>query len=234
MKDLVLFLGSGSKSDDWEAKYCIRSAAENFSDLNDVWVIGDRPSWASMHLTFVPFPEEPSINKDHNIINKLAYVSTIHQLTESFVATCDDHFFMKPTTAKEILPLATHSLEEKIDRRSAWQRRMSTTKMNLGRLGCLDYNYDIHAPQLLTKAHCIELLKYNFYGPGACIFTLYFNTLFKGRKPEYVTKEYLNDSRYGFVNHDSRFLCINDDTMKSNEFKQYMEAKFPNKSKYEL
>lgn len=85
----VYFLGSGSKYNDDELRYSIRSVLKFHPDAQ-ITVIGERPEWYS--------GEHHYVADSHNCayVNKWRKIETACWLYDSFYAMDDDFFLMKP------------------------------------------------------------------------------------------------------------------------------------------
>ena len=69
--DIVYPLGTGSKWQDSELRFSLRSIEKNFIDKGTVWVIGHKPDWL-INARHIPMPDKHKHNKDANIwINKV-------------------------------------------------------------------------------------------------------------------------------------------------------------------
>jgi hypothetical protein len=232
--DVAYFSGHGSKHNDWELRYSIRSIVTNFNRLGSIWLVGKCPDFIDPSTVIhIPFPDEPTQNKDRNLIQKLAYLSGEQQLTEEFIINSDDHFIMRPLEAIDFKPYIED--EFKVYRHDKlWHRRLLRTRGLMKDNGFTTHNYDTHIPHLVTKTHCRELLKWNFDGNGLCVFSLYFNLLNIPNPPR-INDSIRFNARKNFTEiTPSDFAIVNDKTAGKKEFKEHIKSLFPNKSPYEL
>ena len=239
MIDVCYFLGRASRYDNWEIRYSIRSVEKNFKNLGKIWIIGQCPDFINKNLVnYISFPDEPTQNKDRNLIQKLVYLGGESQLTEEFIMNSDDHFIINPVDISKFTPYI-ESTKFPFNKNSLWIRRMERTKSTLLKFGYTQWNYDTHIPHKINKSHCRELLKFNFDGVGMCVFTLYFNTLLNDPSPNVITKEVRMELRADWrrglkeiVSGD--FAIVNDRSAGKKDVINRIESLFPTPSKYEI
>ena len=229
--DVVWFTSGQSKNNDWELRYSLRSVAANLLDIGSVYLIGPKPDFVQK-VFHIPFDDEPTANKDRNLIQKLVYLSGERQLTEAFVIMSDDHFLMQPICHYNMLPYV-ECVDSCYTRDRLWQRRFLRTQSLMKRLGKSQHNFDTHVPHVVEKQKCRELLKYNFDGTGLTCFSYYFNL--HGAEPAAITPEIRLDARRnGWTQRgDEDYAVCNDSTLKDNRFKDMIESRFKIKSIYE-
>lgn len=79
MIDVVYKLGNGSRFDDAELRYSLRSLS-NFRDLGKIYVVGKKPAWIK-NVIHIPAGDPYKSNKDANIINKIILAATHSDIT---------------------------------------------------------------------------------------------------------------------------------------------------------
>lgn len=247
MVDVVIPFSLGSKWDNNEIRYCLRSLERNLIDLGKVFIIGERLEWMSNQVIFIPYPDTFKENKDANIINKVIRACKEEGVSENFIRISDDQILLKPTLSKNITPLYNGNLE-KIFRKlpdnqiNRFRKRLRNTKDILLKEGKTTFNYEIHIPTLVNKQSFIDILEsynYGVEGEGFTINSLYLNNInsplakqVEGEKvqfeKEFGDKEYIKNSI-----KDALYLGYNDKGLSS-ELKFEIMHLFPIKSKYEL
>lgn len=182
--DLVVPLGAGSKHEDLELRYLLRSAQANFARLGRVWVVGECPRWLdTREARHVPMADEFGDNKDGNLIRKILRACAEPELSAQFVRASDDQVFWRPVEVADLLPVEG---EELLGHRWAWfqqdrwHRRMLNTMLTLLRAGVPDpRNRDTHMPVLYRKAGFSAVMRSVeevwSVAPGCCVNTLYLN-----------------------------------------------------------
>lgn len=232
--DVCYFSGFGSSINDWELKYSLRSLEQNFLDLRKVYLIGKRPDFIdASKVTYIYFPDEPTGNKDRNLIQKMVYLSTLPQLTENFLMNSDDHFILREIRTEDIKPYIEPK-KRKYNHAKLWQRRFMRTRSILEDNGFPAWNYDTHTPHVIQKKSCKEMLKYNFDGGGLTAFSLYFNITLKEEDPTEIPQGVKWDARITNSIKEALFCVMDDSSLDKGPFVEYIEDKFPNKSKYEI
>ena len=179
--DAVYPLGSGSKWDNNELRYSLRSLEKNFIDLGNVYVVGDRPEWLTGAI-HIPCDDPLPHNKDGNLIRKILRACRAPKLSEEFLQVSDDQILLQPLSFAELHPYYVMDLAgagESWFSGGAWANRMQRTHQWLLAHGLTTYHYDSHVPQPMSKANCLRVMSECDYeeGIGYAINTLYFNSL---------------------------------------------------------
>jgi len=154
--DIVYPLGTGSVWLNNELRYSLRAVAENVKDLQNVWVIGERPDWLT-NVRYLPVKDcfdKPTKNTFH----KLQSVCHEPDLSENFLWLNDDFFILKPTLAAEfpyfykgVLPIGIRK-----SRLLAIESPVNTVNyLQFHKLTMLDYR--VHCPIRFNKQKVLEL-----------------------------------------------------------------------------
>lgn len=94
--DAVYPLGSGSRWEDDELRYSIRSMEKYYPNLGDVYVIGEKPAWyRGKHIPF-----EEKWKRTENVFRKQRLISSMPGLSENYVWMNDDIFLLEPVEHK--------------------------------------------------------------------------------------------------------------------------------------
>jgi len=102
--NLLYILGSGSKWQNNEIRYSIRSAEKYVGNLGRVFIVGEFPKFLSRKnkkITYIEVHDFTS-HKLRNAIRKLRIAVMNPDVPENFILMNDDFFFMKPM---RVLPL---------------------------------------------------------------------------------------------------------------------------------
>ena len=177
--DVVYKLGSGSKSDDKELRYSLRSLS-NFKDLGKVFVVGFKPRWLQ-NVIHIPAEDLHPANKDCNLINKLILACHHPELSSLFLNMSDDQVFLNNLSETDFLKpyYDNNLLVSPTDKVSRWRRRLHNTIGALKEKNRLIDCYECHIPTLLSKTGFVKIMsEFNYSDiPGLCGNTLYFNSL---------------------------------------------------------
>jgi hypothetical protein len=178
--DVVYKLAQGSRFDDQELRYSLRSLS-NFKNLGKVYVTGFKPRWLQ-NVIHIPAEDPHLANKDCNLINKILLACHHPELSDLFLNMSDDQIFLKEVSIDDFInPIYDNSLLniDRSKRPNRWKRRLINTIETLRELNLPTNCYEAHIPTLLDKNKFPEIIsKYNYPEiPGMCGNTLYFNTL---------------------------------------------------------
>lgn len=97
--DAVYILGKGSLAQNAELRYSLRSLAQNMQDLDAVYVVGERPDFLP---TVLHIPAEDEYPKAwQNALYKIRLACADPQLSTEFLLMNDDFFLTKPFVGAE-------------------------------------------------------------------------------------------------------------------------------------
>lgn len=96
--DVVYVIGTGSRWDNNELRYSLRSIERFGIGLGEVWIVGDElPDFIDAgKVRYLHFPDSRNRSPYQNVFSKIAYffgATTVQR----FLLSSDDHFFIKPT-----------------------------------------------------------------------------------------------------------------------------------------
>ncbi|MBP1593026.1 MAG: hypothetical protein H6Q12_44 [Bacteroidetes bacterium] len=98
-----------------ELMYALRSIACNLRHAFNVVVIGDREDWFSDKITHIPHEKRENSSPQIDILEKLCKALKSDEVSEEFIFTADDTFFMQnillshievPKTTQKHIPIA--------------------------------------------------------------------------------------------------------------------------------
>lgn len=241
--DIVYKLGEGSKHNNLELRYSLRSLV-NYPFTGQVYVVGYKPEWIK-NVIHIPAQDPYTYRKDANLIQKLLLVCYQKNLTEYFLNISDDQIFLRPSDNELRHPFNDDiSVASFINIQSnRWQVRLLHTFERLREKSLPTHNYEAHVPCLLNKTLFPQiLLRYDWgEGKGMCGNTLYFNTLdIEKEKPSQSAREnaakifspVLEGETVERICFNKDYLCFNDRSFNK-DLILYLDQKFPEKSIYE-
>lgn len=250
------FYAEGS---DGELKYSMRSMEENFTSLRNIWVIGDKPEWASDQVQHIPFDHLKMLpsneySKGRNICEKMLRAAMTPDISADFVYAGDDHYLLRPWSledfTKQILvredlnKFPKDYLDPKTrpwDMLNKWQTALWLTYDKMKLFGYYGWNYETHTPKLINKVKLIKTFTQYGIGEGTLIWhSAYFNMHWTVQTA--IDSEH-SDIKAGFyAKHtpeeiESRmqpatFLSHNDKGLTP-DLKAAIMERFSNKSRYE-
>lgn len=242
--------------EEWSSlRYVLRSVEQNFIDLNNVWIIGDFPSWANPDNHSFKFISNPRLDTKSSRVRNAHYCKSMYlaaldpNITDDFLYMADDHYLASPRTAEDfrttVLVRENMADYTQIQRRTAdreWQDMIWKTVDRLLDHNLTGWNYETHTPKLVNKLKLLNCFAFFGFGDGNLIWqTAYFNMY-----PYETTSGKLSEKtplKAGFYENFSPteikercdaaiYINHNDDGL-NNDLKEYIEGRFPEPSKYE-
>lgn len=220
--DLVIMTDGNSPA----IKYVIRSAVKNL-EFNKLIIVGEKIKGIKPDI-FIKRKDKKG-ERIKNVARKIIAVAKNKKISKNFILLDDDTFIMKKCI---IHPAHKGMLRKNIKERKIkgmplnehWQAAIKTKEL----LGRRTIDYSVHTPFEMNKQNVLDLeKKYKISSGKYLIKTLYGNIYCPEaeRVEDYKTKKYKD--------YDRDILSTIDEVEKTKEFKDFMESKFPNKSKYE-
>jgi hypothetical protein len=242
-----------SSGDSWEElRYSIRSVANNFLDLRDVWIVGDTPEWlANAHL----IPKTRTYS-DNDIIRNFDYTQSIlwaamnPEISDPFLAINDDHYLLAPMTATDISErclvrenMDAYSREDRNTADRKWQLELWRQYDRLKQLGLSGWNFECHTPVLVSKENIINTWAFFGYGDGRLIWkTAYFNMFPPANAAAHLSEvsghkagiyKVMTYDEIKEVGDAAIYLNHNDEGINE-ALKRYLQERFPSPSVYEV
>ena len=252
--DLVYILGSGSKWQNNEIRFSIRSFVMHFYDLRNIIIVGEKPRWAQ-NIIHIPCADDMSLNKDGRMLKKITAACEDSRVSENFIKCSDDMFLNYPVRFQDFKGwhegpiiynvqqdlnehLAVGSGEKKL-KSSKWYEYVYATGMELKKRGLPDFNYDrAHAPQPYNKTEFLKIIKeWDYKNNQYTISNLYMNSskIFPGEDITGFNIKFYRpvnaDKLNGLLKNKIVFNC--NDRGLTPQFKNLLAKKFPVQSKYE-
>ena len=241
--DLVYVLGKGSRWQDNEIRFSLRSVSKNLSNVGKIFIVGQIPDFVK-NCIHVPCADifDPAINADGNMTHKLLTVCNRKDLSENFLFMNDDFIINQPIAANEIPWL--HKGDMAGQPPSYWEtqfyrHRLKRTFDELKARGMTTMQYDYHAPMLMNKHSFISVMNQFDYAReiGYTFRSLYGNSLKLPAIPiiqqktvifKYYTLDEINNksAKINFVGYNDQGL--------NDSLKWWLIDRFPNKCRYEV
>lgn len=240
--DLVYVLGTGSKWNDNEIRFSLRSVEKHLTGYRNIYVVGECPKFLT-NIVHVPATDEfdPGTNADGNMILKILKACAIPDLSDEFLFMNDDFVILKPMVASEIKWMHKGDMKNKSEafwKEQFYRYRLRRTFETLRDSGHTTLQYDYHAPMLMNKIRFREVMEqFDFTaGIGLTFRSLYGNVM-------KLPAEHLTDQkrtvyhRYSYkelVNYlaPASFLGYNDQGL-TKMLIYFLAENFPERSKFE-
>lgn len=236
--DLVIPLGNGSKWDNKELKYALRSIDIYMPYVGDVFILGERQAWLK-DVNYISASDREGLeHKERNIMQKILLACQYPLLSNDFIFFNDDHFLLHPI--KSLPYYANGTLQEYSIKRTKKDAYLTSVHNTIDALEQQDkptFMYDIHCPIVYNKYKFQLVMEmYDWTLPyGYVIKSLYCNTL--GIKPTHYhdlkIKTRANCNDLDRLCSGRRFFSISDEAVGL-ELETYLNYIYPNKSKYEI
>jgi hypothetical protein len=137
---IVIPLGPGSKWQNNELRYALRSFEKHLSGVTGLLIIGDKPDW--LNCESIPFKDQSlGRHKERNIFDKVSAACKL--IRDPFLFANDDHFLLTDFDAG-LFPNYYYGLlsDKKPAKGNTYGRTIKNTRLFLG-----DVRYfDIHCP----------------------------------------------------------------------------------------
>lgn len=157
MTDLVYILGPGSRWNENEIRYSLRSMQRHLHMFDKVFIVGKLPDFLT-NVIHIP-AEDDGNSKEHNICRKIAAACRDDRVSRLFLMCNDDHFLLTPHVAGDFPYYYDGDLQHllsRTDRTKPYGVAISNTIKHLK--GCRIRNYDVHCPVLYNKTDFLNHL----------------------------------------------------------------------------
>lgn len=232
MTDIVYILGHGSKWNNNELKYSLRSVEKHLSNVGRVYLVGNAPEFISGVIA-IPFKE--TSHKLENIINKTLAACNHPDISENFLCFYDDHFLNSDFDADNFPHFYKGTLAEHATiAKGNYKKLILNTEKELSRRNQKTFSYNVHCPQPINKEHYKSLDGY-MYGRNVLMKSIYGNTVFP-KESEYHQdfKIFKKQSAQEYIWQlkQAKFFSISDKAL-CNGLYELFNILYPKPSKYE-
>lgn len=259
MTDVLIPLGQGSRHDNLELRYCLRSIEKHLTGVGNVWIVGERPEWLC-NVVHVPCQDNPNNwNRAWNIWRKIMaginaqtaqithdiILGQYHEpvvLSDNFLFMNDDHFLLSNSWA-DTFPcyhrgsIDTLFMRDNIPQYKQMYNTLEVLKKEMP--GRQHNDFDVHCPMRMHKGLFKKVFekftKWPEYGYG--IKSMYGNLSYEARTQEIDDLKFreplMAESIYRVL-EDRPWFSIGDRCLKSGDMKRVLSELYPNKSKWEL
>lgn len=243
--DILYVLGNGSKWDNNELRYSLRSIEKFGKNVGNVYVIGADPGFLSDKVTFVGSADYLDA-KHKNILNKICEAYEYTNISDHFLLSSDDHFYVKETDFDNYPIYCKSNLPNKVkptDKAKGYKRSLVATRKLLEAHGYSFFHFGWHGNTHIYKEAidlASDLIEQSYEIPKGCEPTsLLLNVLYKHKPFEFIKRKDLKikTSLNGVEDlkekiGDREVFSIYDDVINKG-VAEYLQELFPNKSKYE-
>jgi hypothetical protein len=151
--DVLYVIGRGSKWDNQELRYSLRSLEKYACGVGNVFVVGHVPVFLSDKVTTLQ-REDFGKNKEHNIAEQIEFAAANLSLSERFLWVNDDCFFTQETDITGYPYYSDGSLEAKwrSTAMNGYRVALAQADAQLRARGFPTHNFENHVPIIYTRA----------------------------------------------------------------------------------
>ncbi len=240
--DIVIPLGKGSRWENNELRYTLRSIEKYITGTSRLFIVGLCPDWLTGDFVHIPFEDAPGGEfRDLNIFSKILAACSDQRLSSSFIYFSDDHYLLTRHNVSEYPYFFKGSLSDTVARmsdRQPYRRVLENTVSLLSKKFCTVNDFQCHCPVVYDK-NLFWGLKTAF-GPelliqhGFAIKSLYCN-YYKIPGVPYTDLKIIEPLSFQQIAEalDNRaFFSIGNRSL-SGGIKEFLQYLYPLKSKYE-
>jgi hypothetical protein len=156
--DVLIPLGSGSKWQNNELRYCLRSIEKFASSFDRIFVIGDDPGFLSDQVQFRKVAEPP-INKQARIANKIFWAFQQTDISNDAALFNDDYVLSAPVDLSKIRAGQRGGLRAAAERQgdASYKTCLQLTAEALEAVNLPALHYDLHAPMIIAGDRFLAL-----------------------------------------------------------------------------
>ncbi|MGN6438404.1 MAG: hypothetical protein ACTHMM_17810 [Agriterribacter sp.] len=238
MIDLVYVLGTGSKWQDNELRYSLRSVEKHLSGYGQLYIVGSCPDWVT-NAVHIQMADEFGYNRDKNIYSKIYIACRQKKISDNFLFINDDHFFLQNFVADQVPYYHKGDLFHAFNSRphaDHYRVTLSNTYWYLKRNYLPTNHFDVHTPIIYNKRAFISAVSIAdwdvYYGYG--IKSLYANSLKIAGEQTSDCKVDSAKTRTEIVHriNDRPFFSIGDNAL-NDDMKSLLEDLYPVPSSWE-
>jgi hypothetical protein len=233
MTDIVIPLGTGSRWQDNELRYALRSIEKNLSDYRDIYIVGHPRKWLR-GIKWIE-AEELYTRKERCIFEKIIKACEHQDISDTFLFTNDDIFFLEPISANEIKNWYSGTVDNLLVKSAGvYKYTVLNTLKWLQKKNSPTRHYDIHVPILYNKERFMQLMQVD-WERDHIIKSLYGNL-------NHLEGEEMRDLKFGrpFTRQEIRaaisgrkFFSISENGTNDG-MKEILQQLFPEPSRYEI
>lgn len=231
MIDIVIPLGTGSKWDDNELRYSLRSFEKYLSGFGDVFIVGECPGWIT-GVVHIPCPDIRMIGAS-NATNKILTACLDRRLSNNFLLSNDDFFLLKPVEAIRFPYYCRNDLMFRIEKlgNTTYARSRKKTFEYLTKNGYGTRSFEVHCPMVMNKFNFCDTMNRVDWENGHLCRSIYGNVMNipATKRGDYIVNLPLNLSS---PIEQNQFFSIRDEMVNSYMI-QLFEELYPNPSKFE-
>lgn len=256
--DILIPLGYGSRQDNLELRYCLRSIEKYLKNVGNIFIVGVKPEWLT-NVIHIPAKDNPNNwQRAHNIYKKIMAginYEVVHSvpfgefrdpdemLSDNFLFMNDDHYLLTDFDAGEFPyyhrgAIRLNNFSDNIPQRNQYMNTVKELVCSIKMFTTLDFG--VHCPILYNKhafkAAFAPITHWPEYGYE--IKSIYGNKFADSSKmiecEDLKFKEPLMKETIYKVLESREWFSIGDKCLKSGDTKTVLQELYPDKSKFEI
>ena len=242
--DILYIVGTGSKWNNNELRYSLRSIEKNGRNIDRVFLCGYKPAWVSREVIHI-VAEDKYPRKHKNILHKVLKAIDFSDISSHFLISSDDHYYIKETDF-DALPVyyRREQIPNILDKNhdGEYFRSLIETRALLERYGL---------PIFQTNPHCNTHFDADVYRRNKMIFDDCMNLYWGGElncvmgnlliNEGWESKPY-KDCKLGVLTNGAHFKerigeseCLSSiSRIEGTYIQQFLREEFPQKSRFEI
>lgn len=259
MTDILIPLGTGSRHNNLELRFCLRSIEKHLKGIGNIYIVGEKPDFLK-NIIHIPFEESSDNNqRANNIYRKILAGCDYHDyieekynysqfptiirdtcLSDNFLFMNDDHFLLQDYEAGEFpyYHRGAIVLNDFVSNQPQYKQYQNTIRK---RFGSDYYDFDVHSPIVLNKKKFIEVFK-DLQWPeyGYAIKTMYSNEMIDRTNwimcedLKFKERVFMKESVYRSLEGRSWWSIGDRCLLVGSKIKEVLEELYSKPSKYEL
>jgi hypothetical protein len=236
MIDVVYVLGNGSRWEDNELRYSLRSVEKHLKKYDKIIIVGEKPDWVK-NVIHIPKPDLHK-EKETRIALKVKAACNDERVSKNFLFMNDDIFLTKPEHAPYYPNYYSGSVQEAWEKKNINMIYRGAIKNTLSAFHDREQKYfDIHTPIIYNKDNFLEMMERHDWNME---FSFIVKSLYGNRFRISATS--LKDCKIDHVYPREEILeriknrpCFSvGDRGLTATMKDIIEKMFPEKSQYEI
>ena len=147
--DVIIPLGTGSRWNNNELKYALRSIEKHLKGYENIYIVGECPKWLNLEdINHIP-AKDTAGRKEYSIFNKILKACQDERVSDDFVFWNDDIFMCQDLHVKDFKYWYEGTLQDKYEQSHGHYKAAIGNVINTYDAKC-PYT-DIHVPIIYTK-----------------------------------------------------------------------------------
>jgi hypothetical protein len=238
--DILIPLGSGSRYQNSELRFALRSIEKFATGFDRIFIVGKDPGFLSDKVQFFEKADATGYNKEYRISEKVLWAFQSTDVSNEVAFWNDDFVLTKPVNVREIDYFQDGQLRDIAERKKKqkYGATLLATHTTLVAAGRPALNYEIHCPIIYQRDKFIGLQSWwtasKESKQGFCAKSIYSNNVLPAPGPamkDIKLKDF--DMAVAQIAARDRWVFSYGARAFGNGMKNFLETMFPEKSSYE-